>query len=72
MSQKPSAAEATMGPNMRHATSVNARMEATAAHGSRPRAARHCSVSQPDTDCCACTMALMSMAPISTTAKTIT
>ena len=72
MIQKPSAAEATTGPNMRAATRAMARKPATAAQGSRPRAARQDSAEQPATLCWACMMELITMAPIRTSAKTIT
>ena len=38
MSQKPSAAEASTGPNTRAAARAKARTPDSAAHGSRPRA----------------------------------
>lgn len=67
-----SAAEATMGPKVLATTKVKASTAATDAQGRRPRAARHCSVWQPATERCAWMIELMSMAPISTTPKTMT
>ena len=72
MIQKPSAAEATTGPNMRAATRASARKPATAAQGSRPRAARQDSDEQLETLRWACRMELISMAPITTKANTAT
>ena len=72
MSQKPSADDATTGPNIRARISVNASTPATDAHGSRPRAATQPSVSQTATTCWARTIEEITMAPISTMLKTMT
>ena len=72
MSQKPSADDASTGPNMRESTIVKARMPATAAQGSRPRAARQPAVSQTATTCWAWMIEDTSMAPIMTSANTNT
>ena len=72
MSQKPSAEEATIGPNSRATTRVNARTPATEAHGRRPRAATQPSVSQTATTCWARTIDEMTIAPTSTMEKTMT
>ena len=72
MSQKPSAEEATIGPNSRATTRVNARTPATEAHGRRPRAATQPSVSQIAAVCCAWRIEDTIMAPITTMENTMT
>ncbi|MBK9156620.1 MAG: hypothetical protein IPM11_00540 [Micropruina sp.] len=72
MSQKPSAADAVTGPNMRETTREKAATPATVAQGSNVRAVTHEFAVQEALVDCALRTAFTIMAPIMTMLKTAT
>ena len=72
INQKPSAAEASTGPNMRARLSASAKLASTIADGSSRRPEAQASVLQPAMPLCAFSTADVIIAPSTTTVKIIT